>query len=1035
MEWRKHRASNPPLPDNVRNEDLQASEIARALRDEEVASTTPALFQPKGRRLKGARPEQTNPMPGPCRTPQRFGRPGPESENKMILKPKDLRELETLLDSPGRFDYLDEVLQQGLRRKRFTKEDVARDLQFVLTYARAGLEILDYSTRVRALDVLEWAAPDSLDKVESYEYLMFLLEARLRDGKTREAIEAAERVLEIAPYDLRTVRLFVVAAVAEGRAQDAEDLLNEAIEFYETIREMHLSEPMFFRRLRRKLRKVLKSNRTLPEKVADLADPIIDEQDLDKLKKGAFDYYQYAEFRELTRSIMVDPEKLKKNLRILRATEPTRTPEGLHVSTSTLQIPSFTIEFNMSLATISMLDTEAVRMIARGVWSGAYGEIERVRIANPFCAEIFSKDGNRDKILLTLSLGPTCVEPLLTGYEPVWREMTEEEEDEAFDPRNCPAKGDRKGWLEHVARWTPEAGYDILAHTLEAMPGTKNIDLTIEYARVLLLTFDNFYVDAYSRKRSIGLLQELLPKVTKPSDRARVLRLLGMGYLANGSYRAGFETLLASQDYEPDSRAIYSMGRALQYATEILPRLSFEERAEIVGRTVEESEDLMVRQISLAERADVDPRLVIEGPISVFSKAWLRKVGLDEEGKPVLQLGAGNKKSELFALREFLKRMPEGITDRWTFLQSGRPEADLSTYVNPLLKEADLATLRFHPKIVNGKIRLAVAVGKKIKAKERFCAALTDAVVAAVGEAAYMTHFRPDFLLWNWCPTKKPGYSLEELRTYFFKKFPDARGMTLTDVPIGWQDLKVDCINHPGAPFFMDIREGRSLFPELFDPYIFSHSNLPGVDFTKTLEHFGATTVMIAFDIDRGPKAPKGSFGNRRREAIAEFTRALEVDGHATVVGTAVGSQRAYVTAVLWQADRALLNAGLLVKNNPSIAWALVQTLSPKTHPIVLGSNDDRALQKALVAMRIGFDGPAPDFTETMRQIGTKLAERRKIIAEEAIDYRSVIEGAIDELETAVLLLENVKKMRDGTPDSDIPAERLFTFYGGEAKA
>lgn len=62
--------------------------------------------------------------------------------------------------------------------------------------------------------------------------------------------------------------------------------MNEAIEFYETIREMHLSEPMFFRRLRRKLRKVLKSNRTLPEKVADLADPIIDEQDLDKLKKA-----------------------------------------------------------------------------------------------------------------------------------------------------------------------------------------------------------------------------------------------------------------------------------------------------------------------------------------------------------------------------------------------------------------------------------------------------------------------------------------------------------------------------------------------------------------------------------------------------------------------------------------------------------------------------------------------------------------------------------------------------------------------------
>ena len=70
----------------------------------------------------------------------------------MILKPKNLRELEVLQDSPGRFDYLDEVLQQGLRRKRFTKEEVARDLQLVLTNARAGLESPDYSTRIRVLD-------------------------------------------------------------------------------------------------------------------------------------------------------------------------------------------------------------------------------------------------------------------------------------------------------------------------------------------------------------------------------------------------------------------------------------------------------------------------------------------------------------------------------------------------------------------------------------------------------------------------------------------------------------------------------------------------------------------------------------------------------------------------------------------------------------------------------------------------------------------------------------------------------------------
>ena len=956
----------------------------------------------------------------------------------MILKAKDLKALEALKDSYARFDFLDEVLQKGLREKRFTKEEVARDLQFVLTYAQAGLENLDYSTRARALDILESAAPDSLDEVESYEYLMFLLEARLRDGKTREAIEAADRVLEIAPYDLRGVRFFVVAAVAEGRPQDAEEYLDEAIEFYEGLWEPNLYELKFFRRLRRKLTKVLKSNRSLPEKVADLADPIIDELDLEKFKTGAVDYYQFAEFRELTRSIKTDPEKLKKNLRILKATEPTRTPEGLHVSTSTLQAPSFTIEFNMSLAAISMLDPEAVRMIARGVWGGAYGEIARVRVPNPFTAEFISKNGERDRVLLTMSYGPTCAESLLTGYEPVLREITEEEEDAAVDPSNLPAKDDRKGWLEHVAQWTPEAGYDILAETLENRPEKYNIDLTIEFARVLLLSFEDFFYDACLRKRSIEVLKEILPKVTRPAEHARALRLLGMAYLEDGSFRAGFETLLKSLKYEPDSGAIFSMGRALQYATEGIPRLSFEERAEIVRCNLEESGDLMVQQIDMAERGCLESMISLRPLISIFNPAWLRKVGLDETGKPVVELSAANKKAELFALREFLKRMPKEITDRWTFVQNGRPEADLTTYVNPLLKDTDLASMRFYPKTEDGRIRFGVALGRKVKAKERFREALTDAVVAAVGEAAFVAHCRPDFRLWQ-AVRKRPGYSLEELRTYFARRFPKEQGMTLADVPFEWQNIKADGFTFPEAPFFSDIREGRSLFPELFNPEIFSDGDVPGVDFTKTMENFGATTVMIAFDVARVPKTPKGTIAKLRREAIAEFTRAIEEGGHATVVGTAVGAYRAYLTAVLWQPDRAFLNAGQFALKNPSIAWAVEQTLSPKTMPIILAMNDIRQAQTGLGMMSLDRADTGEGFVKTMEKICANIAKRRATIADDAREDRCFFEKTTCDIEYALDVFENTMKIRElmdgGSLDPEDPADRLLAYFASEAKA
>lgn len=509
------------------------------------------------------------------------------------------------------------------------------------------------------------------------------------------------------------------------------------------------------------------------------------------------------------------------------------------------------------------------------------------------------------------------------------------------------------------------ANHDILAKTLKNMPGTENTDFAVEYARLLLLTVDNAIFTPFLHTRTVGILQDAYTKVTRPSDRAHILRLLGRTYAIDGSYRKGYETLLKSLEIEVDSTAIYAMGIALEGSSKALTRVSFKSRISSAVTWFVDRGELLRRHICLAKSKNEDPRVALESRFSEFNVGWLRKVDLDEMEKPVVELSAANKKVELFALREVLKRIPaKTCISEWRFDVVGRPAVDLSTYNNLLLTETDLAALRFHPVNENGRIRLAVFVGKQLpKDKEGFNAALTDAVVAAVGEAPFLKHFHPEFFLWQQNP-EEPGYSLEELRSYFFARFPEARSLTLDDVPIDWQDFKAAGLTDPGAPFFADIREGRTLFPELFDPSIFTNPDSPGLDFSRTMENFGATTVMIVFDVVRTPETPEVEVKNRYSELVGEFTRALEKEDNAIVVGTALGSHRAYVTAVLKEPDLPLTDVVCMVKLTPSIAWALVQTLFPMTQPMLLGVNDKEQMQKAFASMRLGLEEPVADILQ-----------------------------------------------------------------------
>lgn len=170
------------------------------------------------------------------------------------------------------------------------------------------------------------------------------------------------------------------------------------------------------------------ANLSTSELVTSLADTVSMPNDEDVLFGGITTFYDIALRRELLRSIISDPKKHAKNLRILKATEPVLTEEGIFACRSSLQDEGFPIEFNLPYAGISMVAPEALRSFARGVLMGDFGRVEKLRVDNPFEAKVFSEGGKTETVSLLSYFGTSCAESRLTGDETVYRPMTVEDE-------------------------------------------------------------------------------------------------------------------------------------------------------------------------------------------------------------------------------------------------------------------------------------------------------------------------------------------------------------------------------------------------------------------------------------------------------------------------------------------------------------------------------------------------------------------------------------------------------------------------------
>ncbi len=149
------------------------------------------------------------------------------------------------------------------------------------------------------------------------------------------------------------------------------------------------------------------------------------------------------------------------------------------------------------------------------------------------------------------------------------------------------------------------------------------------------------------------------------------------------------------------------------------------------------------------------------------------------------------------------------------------------------------------------------------------------------------------------------------------------------------------------------------------------------------------------------------------------------------------------MNAVLWQPDRALLNAALTVKNTPSIAWAAYRTIFPGTTPFALAVNNVNQARSAFKTFEVRLPERVDEMIETLQSSCRRSEEKRKALADEARKQRGLLEdatsmvtAAVDALSMAEIDDEDFRELLDALDiDPEDPVEKLHAFYATEAKA
>lgn len=863
----------------------------------------------------------------------------------MFLNFKDTNDLATPVAGESQHETVTRIVEDML--KQYSTEEIARDPIFVQLYASSALATMDYSAWEKALQVLEKAAPESLASTDSFVLTHLLAEARLRTGRTAGALAAAERALELFPNEGTTVRQYVIAAVAEGRRKDAVRVLKAAIAAGPQDSPDVLT---ILRVLDRRLKARREAKLPLPLLVADLADPVSLPEDAEALFGGVTTLYDVALKRELLRAIVSDPKKHAKNLRILKATEPVLTEEGVFTCRSSLQEEGFPIEFNIPYAGISMIAPEALRSLARGVVTGDFGRVGKVRVENPFDATVFTADGKEETVSLLSYFGSTCAESRLTGDEPVFREMTAADACILNNPMFRPDEDDRRGWLDLIANWVSAGAYPSLA-LLEDLRASTHVDFVCEFARATLIAKNETCLMALQRKNAIKILNTALSDTCDEGERFRILQLLGMALFLDERLWDAVQTFKQALEIRMDSTVLVSMGYALAANSSGLLDEPFDVRKDRVWSLLTTSAETLRRHIRSANASGRSARDAVSPAMTVLCGDWVERVGFenDDPTTAVVQLACDGDKMQLLPQLEFVKRMPL-YAHGWKFEIGARRTLGVDKLLADWLKPVGLKSIRIYPQRDVGMVELSVFLerssGSVRPYQEQFAKGV---VIAALGEAPFLEYCSPEIAFLDEPLEGEKGYTPSEFAEYFFHEFPQALNMSGANVTLQTSRFEnPDALTGPLTPLFTDINSGDVLSPELFDPAIFVDPKAPGLRFSRLMQSYGAQPVTIAFEVVRWEGMTRFDIDVYRRVVINDLTDLIERSGAAQVVGTAYGEERAYINAILWRPDRALYDVANWLANEKRVAWAVYRSLFPLTFFETLCLNDPSTARAAI---------------------------------------------------------------------------------------
>lgn len=791
----------------------------------------------------------------------------------MILARTELATIDALRASgeePERIlELIESIVNKGIDTGRFDMCHVETDPEAALRLAEALLGTNRYPAFARAMRILEAVTPYVEDRSDGM--LLFTLStiARLLCGRPFDAAGRAVSGIGEDERDVRLLYLLGILRAGEGRFDEAREwLLRADVESPDDPVILHALELVA---ARESLERIL------------LTRPLWEDGDLDHTTPGT------PERALRMACVELDPDGYADALIALNATGLELDDESflrMEVELSGHAVP---FVFEMNHAGLSKMDPAWLARLVESVSD----VLEHAKAAPEHLVEVRARLDRSVRLVLTKP-EPDTTRPSAIDY--------------SFEvPLRCPRLEGRldtgpeeAAVLKHLRALDLRGNFDEIIRRLEAVQKEKFTPLyAFELARAIANRSESGKDDL---KRALALLEGLDDRT---EGRWETLFCRAFLNLRLGQRRAALKCFKACAGIRPDDEVVDFFvevcKRGLSQPTIEKP---FRVRADEVWAALEaQATELEDAFDSVTDADEVEKRLAaILEPVSA---SWWRLDVSAEDDRIKVEISPNGWRLECFPILEFLRRVPESLSDRWTFTagRARRDDTSFETFMagNEVLSADDVL---IWPEPHEGMWRLLVYIedfkGTEERARIECFQAVRALIDRTVGEAARLR--RADAITLVPKAPSGEGLTLSEFREFLFEKAPECRRMTLKDYAWLPHEYGMRPDTRPGAPLLADVTEGITHCPPL--GYLYGQGKSIGMD---ALGAAGACAGFLFLDVkdDAEGLAPKKDRRIKARKTLEARLRGLG-DGYLDVVGYASGVRYEYLQFIAWDLSAVL---------------------------------------------------------------------------------------------------------------------------------